>query len=155
MRRFSDAPVIFITARGGRRISCADIIWAAMTIWSSRFSLPVLHAKMLALLRRAKGMVQQPVLAAGGILLEPERYRVCCDGEEKDFSYKEYELLKYLLEHKEKVCTREELLTQIWGYDFEGNDRVVDNHIKKYVKVRRAGAADSNRFQKRIPVEGG
>lgn len=73
-------------------------------------------------------------LAAGGILLEPERYRVCCDGEEKDFSYKEYELLKYLLEHKEKVCTREELLTQIWGYDFEGNDRVVDNHIKKICK---------------------
>lgn len=113
MRRFSDAPVIFITARGreedklrGYHLGCDDYL-------VKPFSLPVLHAKMLALLRRAKGMVQQPVLAAGGILLEPERYRVCCDGEEKDFSYKEYELLKYLLEHKEKVCTREELLTQI------------------------------------------
>ncbi len=66
--------------------------------------------------------------------MEPERYRVRCAGIELDFSFKEYELLRYLMEHKGKVCTREELLTRIWGYDFEGNDRVVDNHIKKLRK---------------------
>ncbi len=96
------------------------------------------------------------MLAAGGILLEPEAVQGRAAMERRRTSYKEYELLKILARGtREKVCTREELLTQIWGYDFEGNDRVVDNHIKKYVKVRRAGAADSNRFQKRIPVEGG
>lgn len=57
-----------------------------------------------------------------------------CAGREMELSYKEYELLRYLMEHKEKVCTRDELLTRIWGYDFEGNDRVVDNHIKKLRK---------------------
>ncbi len=134
LRRISDAPIIFITARGreedklrGYQLGCDDYL-------VKPFSLPVLHAKMLALLKRSKGMVQSPVLAAGGIVLEPERYRVCCGGREIDFSYKEYELLRYLMEHKGKLCTREELLTHIWGYDFAGNDRVVDNHIKKLRK---------------------
>jgi len=134
IRKKSKVPVLFLTAKGQESDKLLGLTVGGDDYLVKPFSLPVLHAKMLALLRRAKGMVQQPVLAAGGILLEPERYRVCCDGEEKDFSYKEYELLKYLLEHKEKVCTREELLTQIWGYDFEGNDRVVDNHIKKIRK---------------------
>ncbi|MEZ3444688.1 MAG: response regulator transcription factor [Lachnospiraceae bacterium] len=134
LRRVSDAPIMFITARGGEedklhgyQLGCDDYL-------VKPFSLPVLHAKILALLKRSKGMVQRPVLTAGGIVLEPERYRVCCAGREMELSYKEYELLRYLMEHKEKVCTRDELLTRIWGYDFEGNDRVVDNHIKKLRK---------------------
>ncbi len=134
LRRISDAPIIFITARGreedklrGYQLGCDDYL-------VKPFSLPILHAKMLALLKRSKGMVQSPVLTAGGIEMEPERYRVRRAGIELDFSFKEYELLRYLMEHKGKVCTREELLTRIWGYDFEGNDRVVDNHIKKLRK---------------------
>ena len=131
IRKKSKVPVLFLTAKGQESDKLLGLTVGGDDYLVKPFSLPVLHAKMLALLRRAKGMVQQPVLAAGGILLEPERYRVCCDGEEKDFSYKEYELLKYLLEHKEKVCTREELLTQIWGYDFEGGTRTVDVHIQR------------------------
>lgn len=134
LRRISDAPIIFITARGreedklrGYQLGCDDYL-------VKPFSLAVLHAKMLALLKRAKGMVQSTVLTAGEIVLEPERYQVCCAGREVDFSHKEYELLRYLMEHKGKVCMREELLTRIWGYDFEGSDRVVDNHIKKLRK---------------------
>jgi len=134
LRKISDAPIIFITARGseedklhGYHLGCDDYL-------VKPFSLPVLHAKMLALLKRSKGMVQRAVLTAGAIVLEPERYKVSCEGRELDFSYKEYELLKYLMEHKEKLCTREELLTHIWGYDFEGSDRVVDNHVKKLRK---------------------
>ena len=134
IRQISDAPVIFITAKGreedklrGYHLGCDDYL-------VKPFSLPVLHAKMLALLKRSKGMVQKAVLTAGGIVLEPERYKVCCEGKEIDFSYKEYELLKYLMEHKGKVCEREELLTHIWGYDFDGSDRVVDNHVRKLRK---------------------
>ena len=134
LRKISDAPIIFITARGreedklrGYHLGCDDYL-------VKPFSLPILQAKMLALLKRSKGMVQSRVLTAGEIVLEPERYRVCCEGREINFSYKEYELLRYLMEHKEKVCTREELLIHIWGYDFGGNDRVVDNHVKKLRK---------------------
>lgn len=134
LRQISDAPIIFITARGreedklrGYHLGCDDYL-------VKPFSLPILHAKMLALLKRSKGMVQKAVLTVGDIVLEPERYKVSCEGREIDFSYKEYELLRYLMEHKGKLCTREELLTHIWGYDFDGNDRVVDNHVKKVRK---------------------
>ncbi|MDE5823847.1 MAG: response regulator transcription factor, partial [Lachnospiraceae bacterium] len=108
LRKISDAPIIFITARGreedklrGYHLGCDDYL-------VKPFSLPILQAKMLALLKRSKGMVQSIILTAGEIVLEPERYRVCCEGREINFSYKEYELLRYLMEHKEKVCTREE-----------------------------------------------
>lgn len=94
LRKISDAPIIFITARGseedklhGYHLGCEDYL-------VKPFSLPVLHAKMLALLKRSKGMVQRAVLTAGAIVLEPERYKVSCEGRELDFSYKEYELLK-------------------------------------------------------------
>lgn len=134
LRKISDAPIIFITARGreedklhGYHLGCDDYL-------VKPFSLPVLHAKMLALLKRSKGMVQRAVLMAGKIVLEPERYKVSCEGREIDCSYKEYELLKYLMEHKGRLCAREELLTHIWGYDFEGSDRVVDNHVRKLRK---------------------
>ncbi|MDE6916033.1 MAG: response regulator transcription factor [Lachnospiraceae bacterium] len=134
LRRRSDAPIIFITARGreedklrGYHLGCDDYL-------VKPFSLPVLHAKMLALLKRSKGMVQHAVLTAGSIVLDPERYRVSCKGSELELSCKEYELLKYLMEHKGRVCAREVLLTHIWGYDFEGNDRVVDNHVRKLRK---------------------
>lgn len=134
LRQVSDAPIIFITARGreedklrGYHLGCDDYL-------VKPFSLPILHAKMLALLKRSKGMVQKAVLTAGDIVLEPERYKVSCEGREIDFPYKEYELLRYLMEHKGKLCTREELLTHIWGYDFDGSDRVVDNHVKKVRK---------------------
>lgn len=131
LRRVSEAPIIFITARGreedklrGYHLGCDDYL-------VKPFSLPLLHAKMLALLNRSKGMVRNPVLAAGRIMLEPERCRVTAAEKELELSFKEYELLKYLMEHKGKICTREELLVNIWGYDFEGSDRVVDNHVKK------------------------
>lgn len=134
LRRISDAPIIFITARGREEDKLRGYHLGGDDYLVKPFSLPILQAKMLALLKRSKGMVQSAVLTAGGIALEPERYRVCCEGREIAFSYKEYELLRYLMEHKGKVCTREELLTHIWGYDFEGNDRVVDNHVKKLRK---------------------
>ena len=134
LRQISDAPIIFITARGREEDKLRGYHLGGDDYLVKPFSLPILHAKMLALLKRSKGMVQKAVLTVGDIVLEPERYKVSCEGREIDFSYKEYELLRYLMEHKGKLCTREELLTHIWGYDFDGNDRVVDNHVKKVRK---------------------
>lgn len=150
LRKKSDTPVIFITARGretdklyGYRLGCDDYI-------VKPFSLPVLHAKIKALINRSKGMVQAPVLETGDIMMEPSRYIVRCDGIEVDLSNKEYELLKYLMEHSGKLCTREELLENIWGYDFEGNERVVDNHIKKL----RSKVDKENKYIKTIMKKG-
>lgn len=134
LRRYSDVPVIFVTARGreedrlcGYRSGCDDYI-------VKPFSLPVLYAKIRALIKRNKGMVQTQEVYARSLCLNPARCMITIAGREVDVTFREYELLKYLLEHKDRVCSREELLNNVWGYDFEGNDRVVDNHIKKVRK---------------------
>ena len=63
------------------------------------------------------------------------KYRVTADGKEVLLAPKEYELLKFLMEHQNVVSTREEMLLKIWGYDYEGNERVLDNHMKKLRKA--------------------
>lgn len=131
LRKFSDAPVIFLTARGREEDKLRGYSLGGDDYIVKLFSLPVLHAKLKALINRDKGCVREAVLKAGAITLEPDKYRVTLDGVSVELSSKEYALLKYLLEHKNKLCRREELLIQIWGYDFEGNERTVDNHVKK------------------------
>lgn len=131
LRKFSDAPVIFLTARGREEDKLRGYSLGGDDYIVKPFSLPVLHAKLKALINRDKGCVREAVLKAGAITLEPDKYRVTLDGTAVELSSKEYALLKYLLEHKNKLCRREELLMQIWGYDFEGNERTVDNHVKK------------------------
>lgn len=76
-----------------------------------------------------------PVLHVGDIELDPSKYTVVVQGREVNITPKEYTLLRCLMEHKGRVFGREELLIAIWGYDFEGTDRVVDNHIKKLRKL--------------------
>ena len=68
-------------------------------------------------------------------MLDPARLTVTVCGETLELPPKQYALLKYLMENKDRVVERELLLTRIWGYDYEGNERVVDNHIKKLRKA--------------------
>lgn len=150
LRRVSVVPIIFLTARGSEEDKLRGYLMGADDYMVKPFSLAVLYAKVKALIKREKGMVGSPVLHVGDIMLDSARYRVTVGGELVDITPKEYALLLYLMEHKGRVIGREELLTAIWGYDFEGTDRVVDNHIKKLRKligkcgtqiktVRRAG----------------
>lgn len=141
LRQFSDAPVIFLTARGREEDKLLGYSLGGDDYIVKPFSLPVLHAKLKALINRDKGTVREAMLKAGAITLDPNRYRVSLDGSAVDLTFKEYALLKYLLEHKNKLCRREELLMQIWGYDFEGNERTVDNHVKKLrAKLKESGS---------------
>ncbi len=141
LRKTSDVPIIFITARHseedrlhGYRLGCDDYV-------TKPFSLAELYAKAAALLKRAKGMVTAEVMTAGSIKLDPYCCTVFVDEKEVILAPKEFAVLKILMEKTGQVVSRDSLLTRVWGYDFEGNDRVVDNHIKK---LRRAlGAAAS------------
>ncbi len=135
MRQQSIVPIIFLTARGreedilyGYAMGCDDYM-------VKPFSLAELFAKMTALLKRSKGMVCGNELICGSIVLNPVKYTVLVKGEKIYLPPKEYILLKYLMEHKGMVVERNTLLIRAWGYDYEGSDRVVDNHIKK---LRRA-----------------
>ena len=99
------------------------------------FSLSTLYAKVCALINRAKGLVGSTEMSCGNIKLNPHKLTVYAHGEEKELPPKEYALLKYFIERPNVVISRETLLNRIWGYDFEGTDRVVDNHIKKLRKA--------------------
>lgn len=131
LRQRSTCPVIFLTAKGreedilyGYDLGCDDYI-------VKPFSLKELYAKVNALLKRAHGLVGAELLRCGSISLNPRRLLVTVDEVEVALPPKEYALLKYLMEHKGSVVNRETLLIRIWGYDYEGSDRVVDNHIRK------------------------
>lgn len=131
LRKRSDCPVLFLTARGreedilyGYELGCDDYM-------VKPFSMPELYAKINALLRRSKGRTINRELTCCGILMKPAEYFVSSDGKEIQLPPKEYALLKYFLEHKNCIVSRSLLLDKIWGYDFYGTDRVVDNHIKK------------------------
>lgn len=135
LRKSSDVPIIFITARHneddrlhGYWLGCDDYV-------TKPFSLAELYAKVAALLKRAKGMVRAEVIAAGSIKLDPYRCTVTVNEEEATLAPLEFAILKILMENTGCVMSRDSLLTRIWGYNFEGNDRVVDNHIRK---LRRA-----------------
>lgn len=142
IRRKSTVPIIFLTAKTreqdvllGYDLGCDDYM-------VKPFSLAELFVKVVAMLKRSKGLVGTNVLTCGDISLNPATYVVTVSEIEVKLSPKEYTLLKYLLERKDNVIDRETLLVNIWGYDFDGSDRVVDNHIKKLRKA--LGASGSN-----------
>lgn len=130
LRRKYDIPVIFITARGreedilyGYETGCDDYI-------VKPFSLAELYAKCTAFIKRSEGRVISEFLESGKIRLDT--YRLLCYVGEKEVELppKEFAILRYFMEHKNCAIDRNTLLDRIWGYDYFGTDRVVDNHIR-------------------------
>ncbi|MFT4146261.1 MAG: response regulator transcription factor [Mobilitalea sp.] len=144
LREKSDVPIIFITARTnendkmlGYHLGCDDYI-------AKPFSLAELYAKVNVLIKRSKGMVRNDLMSVGRIKLHPHKDMVLVNEEEVILAPKEFMILKILMENVGKIVSRESLLIRIWGYDFEGNDRVVDNHIKK---LRKSLGVASNQIK--------
>lgn len=141
LRKKRDVPIIFITARHnesdrlhGYQLGCDDYV-------TKPFSLAELYAKVNALLKRSKGMVRREIMTAGKIKLDPYRYTAYANDEEIILAPIEFAILKILIENQGKVVSRDSLIIRIWGYDFDGTDRVVDNHVKKLRKA--LGSASS------------
>lgn len=131
IRRDSTCPIIFLTAKSreqdllyGYDLGCDDYM-------TKPFSVAELYVKVNALLKRSNGLILGDELKCGNIILNPAAYKILVDHTEIKLPPKEYMILKYLMEHKGQLVTRDDLLTRVWGYDFEGTPRVVDNHVKK------------------------
>ena len=105
------------------------------------FSLAALYGKLTALIRRDKCITAEKTMNCGSITLDPVSYTVTSNGSEVILAPKEYALLRYLLEHINWVIDRDTLLDRIWGADYYGSDRVVDNHIKKLRKALGSAGA--------------
>lgn len=131
IRKTSGVPVIFLTARSDEDDKLFGYELGADDYVTKPFSLAVLCAKSLSLVRRAKGRVCGDVLSLGGVVLDYQTRRVTANAEACILAPKEFELLAALMENRGAVLTREQLLMKVWGFDYFGNDRVVDNHIKK------------------------
>lgn len=134
-REQGEAPILFITAREDEQDKLHGYSLGADDYVVKPFSLAVLYAKAQALLRRSRGMTAAEVLRAGALELNPARGTVTADGQRIDLPPKEFALLRALMERKNRVLTRDELLDLAWGWDYDGTDRVIDGHIKK---LRRA-----------------
>ena len=130
LRRQSDVPIIFLTALSDEE----DKLWGyelgADDYVTKPFIMSVLYAKMTALIKRSRGSVRSgDLLRAGDITLELSRHRVLAAGREVSLTPKEYALLRCLMQNKNMVMSREQLLVKCWGYDYEGEARAVDTHI--------------------------
>ena len=134
-REQGEAPVLFVTAREDEQDKLHGYGLGADDYVVKPFSLAVLYAKVQALLRRVRGLNAGDLLTADGISLDPARGTVTAGGRPINLPPKEFALLRVLMERRNRVLTRDELLNLAWGWDFDGSDRVVDSHIKK---LRRA-----------------
>ncbi|MHC1695015.1 MAG: response regulator transcription factor [Eubacteriales bacterium] len=122
-------PVILVTAKGSELDKVKGLDMGADDYISKPFSIMELISRVKALLRRAESEPQQ-VLECAGIRIDDARHNVTAGGEECALTFKEYELLKLLMSNRGVVMGREKIMDRIWGFDYEGESRTVDMHIK-------------------------
>lgn len=133
-RKASDVPIIIITARDDEEDKIIGYELGADDYITKPFSVKVLLAKSLNLIKRTNGTISGEsanILALAGIKVELLSRNVTIDGQKIELSPKEYDLLVVLMENKDRVMTREMLLSKVWGYEYFGDPRAVDTHIRK------------------------
>lgn len=134
-REMSNLPIIMLTAKDSEEDKLKGYDLGADDYVTKPFSPKVLLAKANALLRRSlyvqtESLNQTAMLQGGRITIIPASHKVMLDGKEVMLTYKEYELLYFLMSNPGQIFSREQLLNRIWGYDFEGTTRTIDTHIK-------------------------
>lgn len=135
IRETSDIPIIFITARVLEEDELNGYALGADDYVTKPFSLPVLYAKALALLKRASAADTDQRMRAGELEIDLRAHQIWNKKTPVHLPPKEYEMLLFFLENPGRIFSREQLLIRFWGYDFDGSERVVDNHIKKLRKA--------------------
>ena len=132
LRRRSDVPIVFLTALSDEDDKLAGYELGADDYITKPFSMSVLYAKIDALVRRSRGsMTRGGVITLGDIEVDTSLRRVWVQGIEVKLTPKEYDLLICLLRNKNIVLSRQQLLIKCWGYDYDGDERAVDTHIKR------------------------
>ena len=131
IRRDSTVPIIMLTARSEERDELQGFEHGVDEYISKPFSPKILVARVGALLKRIYGTDAEEKMEAGGIELDKAAHQVQVDGKSIDLSYKEFELLTYFLENQGIALSREKILNNVWNYDYFGDARTIDTHVKK------------------------
>ena len=131
IRKESKVPIIMLTARGEERDELNGFELGVDEYISKPFSPKILVARVNALLRRTSGLSMDQTIAAGGIEIDKAAHIVKIDGNMIDLSFKEFELLTYFIENQGIALSREKILNHVWNYDYFGDARTIDTHVKK------------------------
>lgn len=130
VRALSQVPIIMLTARGEERDELQGFELGVDEYISKPFSPKILVARVEAILRRTV-QTEGEQIEAGGIVMDVGGHHVSIDGKSINLSYKEFELLQYFMSNQGRALTRESILNQVWNYDYFGDARTIDTHVKK------------------------
>ena len=131
VRGYSKVPIIMLTARSDERDELQGFELGVDEYISKPFSPKILVARVEAILRRTNQVSDEEALEYGGIAIDKAAHVVTIDGNPVDLSYKEFELLSYFMENKGIALSREKILNSVWNYDYFGDARTIDTHVKK------------------------
>lgn len=140
IRNYSTIPVIMLTAKGEERDELNGFELGVDEYISKPFSPKILVARVDALLRRSNLLTEDERIEAGVIVLDKSSHTVTISGTQVELSFKEFELLTYFMENQGIALSREKILNHVWNYDYFGDARTIDTHVKKLrSKMNEAG----------------
>lgn len=134
IRQRSDVPVIMLTALDGEDNQIRGLDLLADDYITKPFSMPVLLRKIAAVLRRCSGREEAQTIRLRGLTLDLDGYRAYADGKNLGLTPREFEILRELVTHPGRVLTRQNLLHTLWKYEFLGDERIIDTHMKNLRK---------------------
>ncbi len=131
IRQYSEVPIIMLTAKGDESDELNGFDLGVDEYISKPFSPKILVARVEAILRRSNSLTAGEVMEAGGIELDIAAHEVKIDGKTIKLSFKEFELLSYFVMNQGVALSREKILNNVWNYDYFGDARTIDTHVKK------------------------
>ena len=134
IRKNSNVPIIMLTAKSDEASELNGFDCGADEYISKPFSPKILTARVDALIRRSYSIDSSEIIDVGGIIINKAAHRVKINDEEIELSFKEFELLTYFVDNKGIALSREKILNNVWNYDYFGDARTIDTHVKKLRK---------------------
>ena len=131
IRAYSKVPIIMLTAKSDERDELQGFDLGVDEYITKPFSPKILVARVEAILRRSNLLTSEDIISAGGIELNKSAHQVRIDGKDIELSFKEFELLAYFMENQGIALSREKILNNVWNYDYFGDARTIDTHVKK------------------------
>lgn len=131
IRQYSKVPIIMLTAKSDEKDELQGFDLGVDEYITKPFSPKILVARVEAILRRSNVLAADDTMEAGGIELNKAAYEVLIDGKSVELSYKEFELLAYFMSNQGVALSRERILNNVWNYDYFGDARTIDTHVKK------------------------